>query len=86
MLWTLILCDLGQSSSPYQLSLWTLTTNPRALSPVVPAPGVGQVGAGLQNAWGLEDEEDEEEEVDGDEPEVTIVAEKRGNKKKGESK
>ncbi|XP_056442968.1 exosome complex component RRP45 [Gadus chalcogrammus] len=58
-----------------------------ALSPVVPAPGVGQVGAGLQNAWGLEDEEDdegEEEEVDGDEPEVTIVAEKRGNKKKGE--
>ena len=55
----------------------------------MPAPGVGQVGAGLQNAWGLEDEEcdeDEEEEEDGDEPEVTIVAEKRGNKKKGESK
>ena len=63
---------------------------------MVPVPGVGQVGAGLQNAWGLEDEEDddedeeeeegEEKEEDGDEPEVTIVAEKRGNKKKGESK
>ncbi|XP_072319537.1 exosome complex component RRP45 [Eucyclogobius newberryi] len=34
-------------------------------SPVVPAPGVGQVGKGLQNSWGLEDEDgqsDEEEE------------------------
>uniref|UniRef100_A0A671YUZ5 Exosome complex component RRP45 n=1 Tax=Sparus aurata TaxID=8175 RepID=A0A671YUZ5_SPAAU len=32
-------------------------------SPVVPVPGVGQVGQGLQNTWGLE-EEDEEEEND----------------------
>ncbi|XP_075947246.1 exosome complex component RRP45 [Anarhichas minor] len=31
-------------------------------SPVVPVPGVGQVGQGLQNTWGLEEEEDEEEE------------------------
>ncbi|XP_040892188.1 exosome complex component RRP45 [Toxotes jaculatrix] len=31
-------------------------------SPVVPAPGVGQVGQGLQNTWGLEEEEAEEEE------------------------
>lgn len=30
-------------------------------SPVVPVPGVGQVGQGLQNTWGLEEEEDEEE-------------------------
>ncbi|XP_034457542.1 exosome complex component RRP45 isoform X2 [Hippoglossus hippoglossus] len=31
-------------------------------SPVVPVPGVGQVGQGLQNTWGLEEEEEEEEE------------------------
>ncbi|XP_063331586.1 exosome complex component RRP45 [Pelmatolapia mariae] len=33
-------------------------------SPVVPVPGVGQVGQGLQNSWGLEedDEDDYEEE------------------------
>ncbi|GAA6228582.1 exosome complex component RRP45 [Lates japonicus] len=31
-------------------------------SPVVPVPGVGQVGQGLQNTWGLEDDDDEEEE------------------------
>ncbi|XP_030644042.1 exosome complex component RRP45 [Chanos chanos] len=31
-------------------------------SPVVPAPGTGQVGEGLLNTWGLEEEEDEEEE------------------------
>ncbi|XP_010789180.1 exosome complex component RRP45-like [Notothenia coriiceps] len=35
-------------------------------SPVVPVPGVGQVGQGLQNTWGLEEEEEEE---DGDEEE-----------------
>lgn len=53
-----------------------------AQSPVVPAPGMGQVGMGLQNSWGLEDdeeEEDEEELEDEDEPEVTILAEKKGN-------
>ncbi|XP_018556506.1 exosome complex component RRP45 [Lates calcarifer] len=31
-------------------------------SPVVPVPGVGQVGQGLQNTWGLEDDDEEEEE------------------------
>lgn len=29
---------------------------------MVPAPGVGQVGQGLQNTWGLEEEDEEEEE------------------------
>lgn len=29
---------------------------------MVPAPGVGQVGAGLENSWGLEEDVDEEEE------------------------
>ncbi|XP_041789811.1 exosome complex component RRP45 isoform X2 [Chelmon rostratus] len=33
-------------------------------SPVVPVPGVGQVGQGLQSTWGLEEEEEEEEEDD----------------------
>ncbi|XP_049900251.1 exosome complex component RRP45 [Epinephelus moara] len=35
-------------------------------SPVVPVPGVGQVGQGLQNTWGLEEEEDEEEKEEND--------------------
>ncbi|XP_062244819.1 exosome complex component RRP45 [Platichthys flesus] len=34
-------------------------------SPVVPVPGVGQVGQGLQNTWGLEEEEEEEDENEG---------------------
>ncbi|KAA8594470.1 hypothetical protein FQN60_011605 [Etheostoma spectabile] len=34
----------------------------RVPSPLVPVPGVGQVGQGLHNTWGLEEEEDEEEE------------------------
>ncbi|XP_034544749.1 exosome complex component RRP45 [Notolabrus celidotus] len=45
-------------------------------SPVVPVPGVGQVGQGLQNTWGLqEDEEDEEEENDnsGEEQEDEVM-------------
>lgn len=33
----------------------------RVPSPVLPIPGVGQVGQGLQNSWGL-DEDDEEGE------------------------
>lgn len=33
-------------------------------SPVVPAPGVGQVGQGLQNSWGVEEDEESEEEED----------------------
>lgn len=31
-------------------------------SPVLTAPGTGQVGEGLENSWGLEEEEEEEEE------------------------
>ncbi|XP_026159284.1 exosome complex component RRP45 [Mastacembelus armatus] len=31
-------------------------------SPVVPVPGVGQVGQGLKNSWGLEEEDEEQEE------------------------
>uniref|UniRef100_A0A3B4B6C4 Exosome complex component RRP45 n=1 Tax=Periophthalmus magnuspinnatus TaxID=409849 RepID=A0A3B4B6C4_9GOBI len=31
-------------------------------SPLVPAPGVGQVGQGQQNSWGLEEEDGESEE------------------------
>ena len=47
---------------------------------------MGQVGTGLQNAWGLEDDDEEDdEEEDGDEPEVTILEEKRGNQGKGKS-
>lgn len=44
-------------------------------SPVVPAPGVGQVGQGLQNTWGLEEEEEEEEESDnsGEEQEEKVT-------------
>lgn len=33
-------------------------------SPVVPVPGVGQVGEGLQNSWGLEEVEEDMEEND----------------------
>lgn len=34
-------------------------------SPVVPVPGVGQVGQGLQNTWGLQEDDEGEEEEDG---------------------
>lgn len=33
---------------------------------MLPVPGVGQVGQGLQNTWGLEEDVDEEEEDDDD--------------------
>lgn len=29
---------------------------------MLPAPGVGQVGTGLENRWGLEEDVDEEDE------------------------
>lgn len=29
---------------------------------MLPAPGVGQVGTGLENSWGLEEDVDEEDE------------------------
>ncbi|XP_010734055.2 exosome complex component RRP45 [Larimichthys crocea] len=55
-------------------------------SPVVPVPGVGQVGQGLQNTWGLEEEEDEEEEEENDsgaeqEEKVTKMEEEQQEKK-----
>lgn len=43
-------------------------------SPLVPAPGTGQVGEGLQNTWGLAEEEEEEDE---DEEEVKMVFDKQ---------
>lgn len=45
-------------------------------SPVLPAPGTGQVGDGLQNAWGLKEDEEEEEE-DGEVDEVVILERKK---------
>lgn len=52
-------------------------------SPVLPAPGVGQVGQGLQNSWGLEEEDDEEEEENEDsgEEKVTKMEEEMQEKK-----
>lgn len=43
-----------------------MTKRTRVPSPVVPVPGVGQVGQGLQNTWGLEDDDGEEEEEEQD--------------------
>ncbi|KAM9857499.1 exosome complex component RRP45 isoform 2-T2 [Aulostomus maculatus] len=40
---------------------------PTSLSPVVPVPGVGQVGQGLKNSWGLEEDECEDEDMSTDE-------------------
>nr|XP_046259084.1 exosome complex component RRP45 [Scatophagus argus] len=38
-------------------------------SPVVPVPGVGQVGQGLQNTWGLEEDDEEDEGENDNSPE-----------------
>lgn len=56
-------------------------------SPVVPVPGVGQVGQGLQNTWGLEEEEDEEEENDnsGEEQEEKVTRMEEEEHKKEDS-
>lgn len=40
----------------------SLTTHARMLSQVVPVPGVGQVGQGLENSWGLEDDDEDDYE------------------------
>nr|XP_023685293.1 exosome complex component RRP45 isoform X2 [Paramormyrops kingsleyae] len=55
-------------------------------SPVVRAPGTGQVGEGLQNAWGLDEVEEEEEEEDDIEqggpekqPESETITSKKGD-------
>lgn len=53
-------------------------------SPVVHAPGTGQVGEGLQNAWGLDEVEEEEEEEDIEQggpekqPESETITSKKG--------
>ncbi|KAF6738619.1 Exosome complex component RRP45 [Oryzias melastigma] len=54
---------------------------PTASSPVVPVPGVGQVGMGLQNTWGVEEEEEMEEFSSGDD-DVEEVTKMEGQKKK----
>lgn len=46
----------------FLLLSFSLTTSTSVLSPVLPVPGVGQVGQGLQNTWGLEEEEEDDEE------------------------
>ncbi|XP_029296200.1 exosome complex component RRP45 [Cottoperca gobio] len=48
-------------------------------SPVVPIPGVGQVGQGLQNTWGLEDDEEEENGEEQDEK-ITEMEEEQHEK------
>uniref|UniRef100_UPI003AAC3C19 exosome complex component RRP45 isoform X2 n=1 Tax=Centroberyx gerrardi TaxID=166262 RepID=UPI003AAC3C19 len=62
-------------------------------SPVLPAPGVGQVGEGLQNTWGLEEEDEEEEEEeeeeeddDDDEEEEQVTKMEQGQHGKEESR
>lgn len=41
---------------------------------MVPVPGVGQIGEALQNTWGLEEGDDEEEEGDsGEEQDEKIL-------------
>lgn len=54
----------------------SLTKLSRAASPVVPAPGVGQVGLGQENSWGLEEDVDEE-----DDEEETQMEEQHGGRK-----
>lgn len=54
----------------------SLTIHSSVPSPVVPVPGVGQVGEGLQNSWGLEEVDDmEENDNSGEEEEVTKMEE-----------
>lgn len=62
-------------SATHYIHCDSLTINTRVPSPVVPVPGVGQVGQGLQNTWGLEEEDDGEEGNDnsGEEQEETIT-------------
>ncbi|XP_040000842.1 exosome complex component RRP45 [Xiphias gladius] len=61
-------------------------------SPVVPVPGVGQVGQGLQNTWGLEEDDDEEEEEEeendnsGEEQEAEVTKMEGGKYEKKESR
>lgn len=52
----------------------SLTVHLSVPSPVVPVPGVGQVGEGLQNTWGLEEDDDmEEDDNSGGEQEEAVT-------------
>lgn len=63
---------LKKDETPVEMTDVTETANdiiqkaeaaPQAVpSPVVPVPGVGQVGQGLQNSWGLEEDDDSDDE------------------------
>lgn len=58
----------------YSTHCGSLTTHTSVPSPVVPVPGVGQVGQGLQNTWGLEeDEEEEDNDNSGEEQEEKVT-------------
>lgn len=50
-------------------------------SPLVPVPGVGQVGEGLQNSWGLEEVDDDMDENDNsaDEQEEEVAKMEEGH-------
>lgn len=53
--------------------MWDLNHNcVRVPSPLVPAPGVGQIGQGLQNTWGLEDEDEDEAMVIEEQPKTQL--------------
>lgn len=62
----------------------SLTVHTRVPSPVVPVPGVGQVGQGLQDTWGLEEEEEEDEEGgEQEEKEITMEVEQHEKDSRG---
>lgn len=61
-------------SVTYYIHRDSLTTHTRVPSPVVPVPGVGQVGQGLQSTWGLEEDDGEEGNDNcGEEQEETVT-------------
>lgn len=53
----------------------------RVPSPVVPVPGVGQVGLGLQNTWGLEEEDDDDDDDEEEEAEECANRGEEGEEK-----
>lgn len=62
----------------------SLTVHFSVPSPVVPVPGVGQVGEGLQNTWGLEEDDDMEEDDNsgGEQEEAVTRMEEEAHEKK----
>ncbi|XP_023258295.1 exosome complex component RRP45 [Seriola lalandi dorsalis] len=53
-------------------------------SPVVPTPGVGQVGQGLQNTWGVEEEEENDNSGEEQEEIKTQMKEKKDESRGGD--